>query len=54
MAGLTADQHTFLQALMARSMMREDAAREMHAEITGKGRTSHSHHSFCSQNTFNR
>lgn len=35
MAGLTQDQHVFLQALMARSVMREDAARKMHAEIVG-------------------
>lgn len=32
---LTQPQHVFLQALMARSVMREDTARSMHAEITG-------------------
>mmetsp|Transcript_9086 Transcript_9086/g.22397 ORF Transcript_9086/g.22397 Transcript_9086/m.22397 type:complete len:220 (-) Transcript_9086:627-1286(-) len=33
MAGLTMEQHTFLQALMALAVMREDEARTMHAEI---------------------
>ena len=32
---LTQPQHVFLQALMARSVMREDTARSMHVEITG-------------------
>ena len=32
---LAQPQHVFLQALMARSVMREDTARSMHAEITG-------------------
>ena len=32
---LAQPQHVFLQALMARSVMREDTARSMHVEITG-------------------
>ena len=36
MAGLTQDQHIFLQALMARSVMREGDARKLHGEIVGR------------------
>lgn len=43
MAGLSLDQRTFLQALMARSVIREEAARKMHAEIVGGDPTSERH-----------
>jgi hypothetical protein len=33
--GLSQEQHCFLHALIARSVMREDDARTLHREITG-------------------